>query len=347
MRLIIHDTDRRYRLKACGSRLLLSESGPSCVQGWKQTHHPGAKTASVALSHPVNPLCHGTGAEIGRGAHGRPLPSSRQGIHHKRTVPHGIDIGKIGLHFLIHQNRSLYHFQAGLRKKTSSRTHANGQNHQIRRKRSAVRNHAFGALPAFDPLKTYRSQNPHSGRLHLTLRIARHLLVKGVWHNLGSRINHGNIHFERQKVLSHLQSDKARTADHRSAAFLFLRIGADGYGVIRGPDAEHARKILSFHRGNERHRAGCDNQFVIGFLENLSLRTADGHLFTRTVKPDGLAPGPHAGSRKACVFFRRIDNQFLSGGNIASDVIGQPAARIGDILALCKNLYLGLPVEAL
>ena len=347
MSLVIQDADHGHRIKPGICSLLLCESGPAAVQGRKQADNSRTQTAAIASSCAKELLCHGSCGKICRGTHGGPLPLSGQRIFYQRTVSRRIDIGKAGSHLIVHHDRAPDHLDSRLLQESRCRTHTDSKNNQVRGKPTAVRDHAFRMLLPGNPLKAHGSQDAHTAGLKLTLCKVRHLPVKGIWHDLGRGIDHRHIHFQSQKVFRHLKADKAGSAHNRPAAFPFLRIGTDCDSVIRRSHTEYSRKILSFHGRNEGNRTRGDDQPVIAFLKHRTVRTPEGYLLFPCVKTYSLASGPHNSTRKPGVLFRRIDNQLLSGAYVASDVIGQAAARIGYIRTLRKNFNLGPAVKAL
>ena len=346
MCFVIEHTDYGFCIQPCRLCLLVRQPCPAAIERGQQTHHSRSQTAAIAAALTMHLLCHCAGCEIGGRPHRGPLRLICQCILNHCAVPDCIDIREVCPQFLVHQNRAFIHLNSRIIQKCRCRSDANRQNHHVRLQGPRVGTDTLHTVPSMDSLEAHRGQHTHSSRLELALGISSHIRVKRIGHDLRRGVDHGHVHLHRSEVLRHLKPDKTCSAHHCTAAVVRLCVCANRHGIIRCAHAEGASKPHTFHWRHKRRGTRRYNQLVIIFCKTAPVGTADGYLLRTAVYADCLAPCLHFGPRKSRILFRRIDNQLVSGGNVAANIVWQPTARVGNICTFRIDDNLCLPVEA-
>ena len=81
-------------------------------------------------------------------------------------------------------------------------------------------------------------------------------------HQRRHQVQHGDVHVARVEPGRGLEPEQAAADDDRLGA----RLGGEQHGVdvVEVAVGEHAGKIVAGHRQDERHRAGGDDELVVG-----------------------------------------------------------------------------------
>ena len=133
--------------------------------------------------------------------------------------------------------------------------------------------------------------------------------------------------------VGHFQADVATTDDHRAGRGCLFEGAHDGEGVTHRmqqvhpiPGAEGIRAIQPTDRGPHRHRAGADDQLVVGKQLLLAIGGRDQQLAASHVDPagGGVQPQHHPGRLQVG---DRAVRQVAPVGHLTGDVVGDAADR--------------------
>ena len=105
-------------------------------------------------------------------------------------------------------------------------------------------------------------------------------------------------------------------------------------GVRNGPESEDAGRIDAGDGRSERRGTCRDDELVIGlavFFAGLEL--FDAHHSVRPVDRDRFAAGAHVDAETLAHDFGLRDEQRVTALDHASDMIGEPAVGVGNVLA--------------
>ena len=339
MRLVIRHRQRTDRLIACRFRLLLGKPGPAARKP-RQLHHARSQNARIthipaAKRKRQHPALHVSGRP-----HRRPLPLTRETVLHHRAVTCRIHIRYAGRHLIIHQDRALKHLHTRILQKARVRPDANGQDHHVCRQQSLVRLHAFRSLFARHAVKLRSGEHRDSLFLQMTDCKIRHLRVEAR-HDLRSHIDqrHGQSLF--QKVLRHFQADKTAANNHGTPHPVTGDIIPCLNRVVWRPHHEHTRQIKARQR---RHYRRCTHRYDAGIVLVDFLR-ARAQILRRRLLPGRIKRHhfplriDHRPGQRA-VLLRCIHDQLPLLRDRSAHIIGQSAARIGNVLSLRDNGHL-------
>jgi len=231
---------------------------------------------------------------------------------------------------VIYQNGSPVHLQARLRQKSSGGTDTDGKHHQFALKGAHIGADTRRLLIPQHLLQSGRGDNADPFGLQPAADIGGHLRVKQIGHDLIRHIHNRDFQPFGQQVFRNLQPDKSAAHHHGAAAVVIFHIGPKADGVIGGAHGEYARQTDARHLRYKGDGACGDNQLVIG--NGFTVGETD--IFGGCVYDHGLHLRPDFHTGQSGILFRRIDNQFLPGLDTPAHIVGQAAARIGDVLTL-------------
>lgn len=346
--LVVGDADHTHRVKPGVLCLGLGQAGAPGVEGIQQLDHAGAQAAAVEGLVPRQVAGKAPAGDVGGGAHGRPLGFAGKGVMYHGAVAHGVDVGQVGGLFVIHQDGAFEHFEAAALQKRGSRADADGQHHQVRRDGTAVGGNALGFVGAGDALQRRAGEHPHAFGLQLPLDVGGHFGVKDVGHELGGHIHHRDRKALGQQVFGHFQANETAAHHHGAAAGVFIHPVPHGDGIVRRAHTENARQRGAWHIGHKGLGAHGQNQLVIAlglFRAGGGVPQGDG--LGPGIQRRGLLPGVDLHPGQPRVFPGRIDDEFLPGFDAAAHIVGQAAARVGNILPFGVEHHLGVGLLAL
>ena len=340
MRLVVGDTGCGDHIVARGNGLLLGKARTAGVQGVGELDHTGAQAAAVRSVPTGEVLGKQPSGDVGGGAHGGPLALAGNAVIDHGAVAHSVDIVQVGFLVLVDNDSALEHFNAGIIQEGGSGTDADGHNHHVGLKAAHSGADAGGLLAAQYGLQSSAGDNADTLSLELTADVIGNLGIEEVRHDLRGHIHHGDLQALGQQVLGDFQTDKARAHHHRAAAVILIHIGPQADGVVGGAHGEHAGQGGTRHIGNERSRAGGDDQLVVG--SDLAIR--EGHGLGGSVNLGGFHPGFDLHTGEAHELFGGVDDEFVSGFDGPAHIVGQAAAGIGNIAPLGVDGDLGAAV---
>ena len=150
-----------------------------------------------------------------------------------------------------------------------------------------------------------------------------------------------------REALGHLEADETAAYDDGS---LHARRGDVVFHperVLNGAQSKNALVVYARHIGHGGLRARREQQLVIALgVLAAGLRLADGDRLGLRVYRDDLAVHAHVDVEPRLEAPGRLERQRPLVGDIAADVIRQPAVGIGHIPAALKNDDLGALVYA-
>ena len=332
VRLVVghaHDADR---VISGGFGLRLGQAGAPGVQAVGQLHNAGAQAPAVHSLVAGQVARQAAAGDVGRRAHRRPLALPRQGVAHHRAVAHGVHVGQAGLLALVHQNGPLEHFKPGILQEGRRRADADGQHDHVGRQHARIGGHPVGFAAAGNAFQRRAGQNAHAFGLQLPFDVPGHLGVKDVRHQLPGHVGDRHVHALRQQVFGHFQADEPAAHHDGAAAAVAVDVIARGDGVVRRAHGEYAGQVFARHVGHKRFRADSQHQLVItGALLRAGIHGPQRHGFGGGVDACGFLPGEHLHAGQARKLLRRVDNQGVARGDAAAQIVGQAAARIGDV----------------
>ncbi len=339
MRLVIRHRQHTDRLIARRFRLLLGKPGPAARKP-RQLHHARSQNARITHISAAKRKRQRPALHVGGRPHRRPLPLTRETVLHHRAVTCRIHIRYAGRHLIIHQDRALKHLHARILQKARIRPDADGQDHHVCRQQSLVRLHAFRSLLARHAVKLRSGEHRDSLFLQMTDRKIHHLRVEAR-HDLRSHIDqrHGQSLF--QKVLRHFQADKTAANNHGTLHTVTGDIIPCLNRVVWRPHHEHTRQIKARQR---RHYRRCTHRYDAGIVLVDFLRSR-AQILRRRLLPGRIKRHhfplriDHRPGQRA-VLLRRIHDQLLLLRDRSAHIIGQSAARIGNVLSLGDDGHL-------
>ena len=174
----------------------------------------------------------------------------------------------------------------------------------------------------------------------MTDRKIRHLRVEAR-HDLRGHIDqrHGQPLF--QKILRHLQTNETAANNHGTLHTVTGDIIPCLNRIVWRPHYEHARQIKARQR---RHHRRCAHRHDTGIVLIDFLR-ARAQILRRRLLPNRIKRHhfplriDHRPGQRA-VLLRRIHDQLLLLRNRSAHIIGQSAARIGNVLSLRDDGHL-------
>ena len=158
----------------------------------------------------------------------------------------------------------------------------------------------------------------------------RHLLVERRQH-LVLQLDHCSCDTLAHEVFDQFQADEAGPDDH-GLFHALVHAGLDAVHVLQVPQGEDAGQLDASERGPQWCRTWGEDQLVVGFLVLPSRsEVTDTNLLSRPV--DGFNRSPHSHVQvEACPqAIRRDDQQLVSLGDLAAEIVGQTAVGEGHV----------------
>ena len=111
-------------------------------------------------------------------------------------------------------------------------------------------------------------------------------------------------------------------------------------GIVRSPHGEHTGKRNTGHAGNKGLRAGGDDQLVIAH----NLAVCEGDRLGGSIHGCGFHSRSDLHAGQPPVLFGGVHDELIPGLNRPAHIVGQAAARVGNIPSLGIDRDLGGPV---
>lgn len=315
----------------------LGQTGAAAIQTG-QLDHAGAQHTGITLVLAGQRQGQSAGLHVGGGAHGRPLGRAGEPVGHQSTVARGVHIRQVGAQLAVHRDGSLDHLQAAALQKSGVGTDARAHHHHIGRQSARLGLHGGDPAVAQNDLGRGAGHHPDAGRLQLLAGKAGHFLIQHAGHDLARHVEYRHIQPLSQQVLRRLQADEAAADDHCVLGGVLLQIAAQSDGVVRGAQLEHALLGRALDGRDHAGRAGGNDQGIVFIGLGLTAGQVLGsHGLGRRVQAHGLPAGEHLGAGEGGVLLRGIHDQLVTGLNQAAHIIGQAAARVGDVPVLDQN----------
>ena len=241
MRLVVRHRQHAHRLIASRLRLLFGQPG-SAARKPRELDHASPQNARIRHIPAAQRQREGASLHVGGGTHGRPLPLPCETVLHHGAVARRVDVRHVRRHPVIHQYRSLTHFDSGILQKARVRADTDGENHHVRRKQPLVRLHPFRSHVPGHTLQLRGRHHFDAFLRQMAHRISRHLCIKSR-HDLGRHINQRHRKPFFQQILRHFQSDET-AAHYHGALYVVTRYVIPRLdGVVRRAHHENARQI--------------------------------------------------------------------------------------------------------
>ena len=162
---------------------------------------------------------------------------------------------------------------------------------------------------------------------------------------MGGEVHHRGLHVLGGQVLRNFQADEAAAGHHSPLDVAGLHRFPQGNGVIGGTHDKYVLQIQALDRGDKGGRAGGDNQLVVPVLLHLAgLQIPGLHLVFGAFDGGGLHLRQHLRAGEPGELLRGVDDQLPLLMDDIAHIVGQAAAGVGDVLALCQNRDLAAPV---
>ena len=158
---------------------------------------------------------------------------------------------------------------------------------------------------------------------------------------MGREINDRGLHALGRQIFRHLQADEAASGHHGPLDLPSLHRFPQADGIVGRAHYEHILQVQPLDGRHKGGRAGGDDQLVIAVLRHLpGVEVLRLHHVPVRMDGHGLGLSLDAGPGEGSKLLRRVDDQLALCLDHPAHVVGQAAARIGDVLPLGKDRHL-------
>lgn len=155
-------------------------------------------------------------------------------------------------------------------------------------------------------------------------------------HNLVAHFYNRNRNARMMQVFRHFKSDEARSHYNRAFYLFVCDISLDLVGIFHIAKRKDAFRIDAFQRRFYRIGSRRKQKFVISFFIFLSVGFADSQCLLFRVDGDRFILYPYINPETLAERCGSLNQQFLTLGNNATDIIRQSAIGIRNVFAFLQ-----------
>mmetsp|Transcript_4696 Transcript_4696/g.15227 ORF Transcript_4696/g.15227 Transcript_4696/m.15227 type:complete len:494 (-) Transcript_4696:97-1578(-) len=264
---------------------------------------------------------------------------TRHNVGRLHRVPNGEDAWVRRAHLVRHADGTTRsQIQPRLPCQRALRTHANGQDHHVRRKLLArLRVHAQRRLLVLhgglllDLGQPIAQDQLHASLAHSDGDQRSQILVQGR-HHVVQHLDHRRVQAQLDKILAQLQPDEPTAHDHRALGVVDTNPALDLLHVRNGAHAEHALRVHARQRRLDGRRSRRKHQVVVRELLRLPLAARRTHVQHLALAIDAhrLRVAAHVHVEPQLEHLWRRDHQRLVARNHAGHRVREATVRERD-----------------